>query len=72
MTLKDILPRLVVIIIFATGAIFAYIESIYMRDHAASLGEKGSSVATWMWIYRILAMALALASSYIAGGYWRR
>ncbi|MFI5262927.1 MAG: hypothetical protein ACHQM6_00270 [Candidatus Kapaibacterium sp.] len=72
MTTREFLPRIVIIIIFVTGAIFAYIESVYMRDHAASVGEKGGSVATWMWVYRIVAMALLLASSYIAGGFWRR
>ncbi len=43
-----------------------------MRDHAASLGDKGTSVLTWMWIYRVIAMALFFASTYIIGGIWRR
>jgi hypothetical protein len=71
-TAKELLPRIVTIIIFVTGAVFAYIESIYLRDHARLLGEKGGSVATWMWVYRIVAMALLLASSYVAGGFWRK
>jgi hypothetical protein len=71
-TSRELLPRIVIIIIFVTGAIFAYIESIYMRDHAMSLGEKGGSVATWMWVYRIVAIILLLASSFVAGGFWRR
>jgi len=71
-TTREILPRIVIIIIFVTGAIFAFVESIYMRDHAASLGDKGGNVATWMWVYRIIAMALLLASSFVAGGFWRR
>lgn len=72
MTLKEFLPRLVAIIIFVTGAVFAYIESVYMRDHAVSLGDKGGSVLTWMWVYRVVAMALVFASSYVIGGFWRR
>lgn len=72
MTLKEILPRIIVIVLFVVGAVFAYIESMYMRDHAASLGDKGSSVLTWMWVYRVLAMALLFASSYVAGSFWRR
>jgi hypothetical protein len=71
-TLKEVLPRIVVIVIFIIAAIFAYIESLYMRDHAISLGDKGSSVTTWIWIYRVIAMALLFASSYVAGGFWRR
>ena len=72
MTLREFLPRIVAIIIFLSGAVFAYIESVYMRDQAASLGDKGSSVLTWMWIYRVIALALIFASSYVAGGFWRR
>ena len=72
MTTRELLPRLAIILIFVTGAIFAYIESVYLRDHAASLGEKGTSVTTWMWIYRVVAIALLLASSFIMGGFWRR
>jgi len=72
LTAKELLPRVVIVIIFFIGAIFAYIESIYMRDHAASLGDKGASVQTWMWIYRVIAMALVLSSGYIIGGIWRR
>jgi hypothetical protein len=71
-TTKEFLPRIIIIIIFVIGGVFAYIESIYMRDHAATLGEKGTNVITWMWIYRVAAMALMLASSFIAGGFWRR
>jgi hypothetical protein len=71
-TFREVLPRVVVIIIFVVAAIFAYIESIYMRDHALSLGEKGGSVSTWMWMYRVIAMALLFASTYILGGFWRR
>ena len=72
MTIKELLPRIIIIIIFVTGALFAYIESVYMRDHAASLGEKSGSVTTWMWVYRVIAMALLVMSSYIAGGFWRK
>jgi len=71
-TTRELLPRIVIIILFVVGAVFAYIESIYLRDHAASLGEKGGSITMWMWVYRIIALALLLASSYIAGGFWRR
>jgi len=71
-TIREFLPRIIVIVLFVVGAVFAYIESVYMRDHAASLGDKGSSILTWMWVYRIVAMALLFASSYIAGGFWRR
>ena len=69
---KQVLPRLIVILIFMVGALFAYIESVYMRDHAETLGAKGTTVFTWMWIYRVISMALLLASSFIAGGFWRR
>ncbi|MEP7234031.1 MAG: hypothetical protein ABI778_01925 [Ignavibacteriota bacterium] len=72
MTGKELLPHIVIILIFVTGAIFAYIESVYMHDHAMTLGEKGGSVVTWMWVYRIVAMALILSSAFIAGGFWRR
>jgi hypothetical protein len=72
MTLREFLPRIIVIVIFVIGAVFSYIESIYMHDHAASLGDKGSSILTWMWVYRVIAMALLFATSYIAGGFWRR
>ena len=72
MTSREILPRIIVIIIFVVGALFAYVESVYMRDHATSLGDKGSSVLTWMWVYRVIAMALVFATSYIVGGFWRR
>jgi len=71
-TAKELLPRIAIIVIFVAGAAFAYIESIYLRDHAATLGDKGTSVNTWMWVYRVIAMALLLASSYIAGGFLRR
>ena len=72
MTSKDFLPRIAIVLIFVGGAIFAYIESVYLRDHAQSLGEKGTSVSTWMWIYRIAGMALLFAASFIAGGFWRK
>jgi hypothetical protein len=72
MTAKEFLPRIAIIIIFISGAIFAYIESVYLRDHATALGEKGSTVATWMWIYRIVALAMLFTASYIIGGFWRR
>jgi hypothetical protein len=71
-TPKEFLPRIAIVLIFASGAIFAYIESAYLRDHAQSLGEKGAGIATWMWIYRIAGMALLFAASFIAGGFWRR
>jgi hypothetical protein len=70
--MRGSLPRIAIIIIFVSGAGFAYIESVYLRDHAASLGEKAGSVTTWMWVYRIIAMALVFAASFIAGGFWRR
>jgi hypothetical protein len=69
---KELLPRLAIIVLFISGAAFAYIESVYLRDHAASLGEKGTSVITWMWFYRALAMALILAAAFITGGFWRK
>jgi len=71
-TFREVLPRIAIILIFVTGAVFAYIESIYLRDHAASLGDKAGSVMTWFWLYRIIAMALIFAASFIAGGFWRR
>jgi hypothetical protein len=71
-TSKELLPRLALIIIFVAGAIFAYIESVYLRDHGESLGEKGGSILTWMLIYRIVAMAMIFAASFITGGFWRR
>ena len=72
MTAKELLPRIAIIIILLSGAIFAYIEAAYLRDHAVSLGEKGGSVATWMWVYRIIGLAMLFAASYIVGGFWRR
>ncbi len=72
MTLREFLPRIIVIVLFVIGAVFAYIESVYMRDHASLLGDKGSSILTWMWVYRVIAMALVFASSYVIGGFWRK
>ena len=72
MTSRELLPRIAIIVIFVGAAVFAYIESVYLRDQAASLGDKAGSVTTWMWVYRIIAMALIFAATFIAGGFWRR
>ena len=72
MTPKELLPRIAIILVFLTGAVFAFIESAYLRDHAASLGEKGMGIATWMWVYRILAFAMIMGASFIVGGFFRR
>ena len=66
------IPRLALILIFLCGSIFAYIESVYMRDHAAFLGDKGSSVTFWMWAYRIIAAACFFAASFFGGAFFRR
>jgi len=71
-TSRELVPRIAIIVIFVSGAAFAYIESVYLRDHAASLGDKAGSVTTWMWVYRVIAMALVFAAAFIAGGFWRR
>ncbi len=65
-------PRLALILIFLCGSIFAYIESVYMRDHAAFLGDKSSSVVFWMWVYRAIAVASFFAASFFSGAFFRR
>ncbi len=72
MTFRQLIPRLALILVFLAGAAFTYIESTYMRDHAASLGQKGDSVTFWMWFYRILAMVFFFAASFFAGSIFRR
>lgn len=72
MTLNSIIPRIALILIFVTGMIFTYVESVYMRDHAAELGPNGADVTTWMWGYRALAVAFLFASAFIIGSFFRR
>lgn len=72
MTVKELFPRIAIVIVLLSGAAFAYLESIYLRDHAASLGAKGAGILTWVWCYRIIGLIATLAASYIIGGFWRR
>ncbi len=72
MTIQSLIPRIALALIFVTGMIFAYIESTYMRDHAASLGPTGNDVAFWMWAYRAIAIAFLFAAAFMVGSFFRR
>lgn len=71
MNIQTIIPRIALILIFVTGVFFCYTESTYMRDHAASLGPNGTDVATWMWAYRVLALAFLFATAFMIGSFFR-
>ncbi|HYM21334.1 MAG TPA: hypothetical protein VEW28_10090 [Candidatus Kapabacteria bacterium] len=72
MALQQIVPRVALILIFLAGAVFAFIESAYMRDHAAALGPRGGGVSIWMWVYRAVGIASFFAASFVAGSFFRR
>ena len=67
MTLQQIIPRIARILIFLSAAAFAFIESVYMRDHSAALAGRDASVTFWMWAYRALAVAFFIVASFIIG-----
>jgi hypothetical protein len=71
-SLSQIVPRVALILIFLAGAAFAYAESIYMRDHAESLGAGGGAASTWMWIYRVVGFACFFAAAFVAGSFFRK
>ncbi|MBS1904835.1 MAG: hypothetical protein JSS75_14105 [Bacteroidetes bacterium] len=70
--MNTLIPRIALILVFVAGMIFTYIESTYMRDHAASLGPKGSDVSFWMWAYRLFAVAFLFAAAFVLGSFFRR
>jgi hypothetical protein len=71
-TLSEIVPRAALILIFLTGAAFAYVESVYMRDHAAALGSQGGTAVFWMWVYRAVGLACFFAGAFVAGSFFRK
>ncbi len=72
MPVKRMIARIALILLFLSGSAFGFIESLYMRDHAAALGERGSGVIFWMWIYRSVAISFLIAAAFVTGSFFRR
>ena len=67
--IRELLPRLALSAIFATGAIFAFYESVYLGDQSREIGD--ASIVLWMWFFRLVVAACALASIAFLAGFVR-
>lgn len=47
--------------------IFTFIESTYYHQHSLALGDKASSVTTWVWVYRSIAIVAGIGCILIVG-----
>jgi hypothetical protein len=61
---RDIFPRLALAALFASAAVFAYFEGVYLADQWHELHD--TSIATWMWAFRIVTAACALVAMFFA------
>jgi hypothetical protein len=57
---RDIFPRLALAALFASAAIFAYFEGVYLADQWRELHD--NSIAIWMWVFRgLTALSILIA-----------
>ena len=58
-TLRTLLPLVILGIVLAVLAAFAFFEAIYLGEQARQLGRASGRVAMWMWVFRLLTALLA-------------
>lgn len=68
-----LLPRVVLAALFLAGAIFAFFESIYLRDQFAEFAAgpmmgHARKIAGWMWAFRTIAALLLISLAAIFAG----
>jgi len=80
MTARWLLPRVVLAALFLSGAVFAFFESVYLRDQHLEFSTPRMSdhtrrrighsllIAGWKWIFR--GIALGLSVSFVAFVAW--
>jgi hypothetical protein len=59
--LKLVLPRLAVALVLASGAYFAFFETVYLQDQAEQFGEL--RIVQWMWAFRAGTAILAIMAA---------
>ncbi len=60
MTFAWLVPRIVLAAILIVAAIFAFFESIYLRDQASMFAEP--RIGEWMWVFRGASVLLVVLS----------
>ena len=58
MTVRWLVPRLVLAAVFLSGAAFAFFESVYLRDQHAEFSVR--RIAGWKWAFRAFTAVLSI------------
>jgi hypothetical protein len=61
---RDIFPRLALAALFASAAIFAYFEGVYLGDQARELHDL--SISVWMWVFRVVTAICIMIAMFFA------
>jgi hypothetical protein len=56
--LRILLPRFILSVLLLSGAVFAFFESVYLRDQAIEFHEE--KITLWMWAFRGITAMLAI------------
>jgi hypothetical protein len=61
--IRWLLPRAALAILFCSAALFAFFESVYLRDQ--SMEFRDGKIALWMWTFRGITAALVIGAAVV-------